>query len=75
MGEKSRFQFVLLYCSGANLLILDEPTNYFDISTQDLILNMIKSFNGQVLVVSHDEYFQARFKATHWEIRNKNYIT
>lgn len=71
MGEKSRFQFVLLYCSGANLLILDEPTNYFDISTQDLILNMIKSFNGQVLVVSHDEYFQARFKATHWEIRNK----
>src|SRR5699024_11803488 len=34
MGEKSRFQFVLLYFSVANLLILDEPTNYFDISTQ-----------------------------------------
>ncbi|WP_192947563.1 Sal family ABC-F type ribosomal protection protein [Staphylococcus cohnii] len=71
MGEKSRFQFVLLYFSGANLLILDEPTNYFDISTQDLILNMIKSFNGQVLVVTHDEYFQSRFKATHWEIKDK----
>ncbi|RIL76282.1 ABC transporter ATP-binding protein, partial [Staphylococcus cohnii] len=41
------------------------------ISTQDLILNMIKSFNGQVLVVTHDEYFQSRFKATHWEIKDK----
>jgi len=71
MGEKSRLQFVLLYFSGANLLVLDEPTNYFDIVTQDLILSMIQSFTGQVLIVTHDSYLQSQFKAVHWEIKNQ----
>lgn len=57
MGEKVDCN--LYYCfSNANLLILDEPTNYFDITTQDLILNMIKQFKGQVLIVTHDLYLQ-----------------
>nr|WP_270908766.1 ATP-binding cassette domain-containing protein [Staphylococcus saprophyticus] len=71
MGEKSRLQFVLLFFSNANLLILDEPTNYFDITTQDLILNMIKQFKGQVLIVTHDLYLQKHFDATHWVVKNK----
>lgn len=71
MGEKSRLQFVLLYFSNPHLLILDEPTNYFDIATQDLILKMIDSFQGQVLIVTHDHYLQSRIKATHWHINDK----
>lgn len=71
MGEKSRLQFVLLFFSNPNLLILDEPTNYFDITTQDLIMDMIHSFSGQVLIITHDQYLQSRFTATHWEVSNK----
>ena len=71
MGEKSRLQFVLLYFSNPHLLILDEPTNYFDIATQDLILKMIDSFQGQVLIVTHDHYLQSRINATHWHINDK----
>lgn len=71
MGEKSRLQFVLLFFSRPNLLILDEPTNYFDIATQDLIMDMIHSFTGQVFIVTHDQYLQSRFTATHWEVSNK----
>lgn len=74
MGEKSRLQFVLLFFSNANLLILDEPTNYFDITTQDLILNMIKQFKGQVLIVTHDSYLQKHFDATHWVVKNKQLL-
>lgn len=50
---------------------MDEPTNYFDIVTQDLILIMIQSFTGQVLIVTHDSYLQSQFKAVHWEIKNQ----
>lgn len=71
MGEKSRLQFVLLFFSNPHLLILDEPTNYFDIATQNLIMKMVQSFNGQVFMVTHDVYMQSQFKATHWEVRNK----
>ncbi|MDG0842616.1 ATP-binding cassette domain-containing protein [Staphylococcus equorum] len=71
MGEKSRLQFVILFFSSPNLLILDEPTNYFDIATQDLIMNMIHSFSGQVFIVTHDQYLQSQFTATHWEVSNK----
>lgn len=71
MGEKSRLQFVLLFFSNPHLLILDEPTNYFDIATQNLIMKMVQSFNGQVFIVTHDVYMQSQFEATHWEVRNK----
>lgn len=74
MGEKSRLQFVLLFFSNANLLILDEPTNYFDISTQDLILNMLNQFKGQVFIVTHDSYLQKHFDATHWVVKNKQLL-
>ncbi|RIP34163.1 ABC transporter ATP-binding protein [Staphylococcus gallinarum] len=71
MGEKSRLQFVILYFSNPHLLILDEPTNYFDIETQDLILQMLKQFSGQVMIVTHDDYLKSQIIATHWAIENK----
>ncbi|WP_251942838.1 Sal family ABC-F type ribosomal protection protein [Staphylococcus sp. Marseille-Q5304] len=74
IGEKSRLQFVLLYFSNPHLLILDEPTNYFDIATQDLILKMLDSFTGQVLIVTHDDYLKSQFEATHWSIENNKLV-
>lgn len=57
MGEKCKLAFVKLYFSEANLLVLDEPTNYFDIAMQEIIENMLRSYQGALLFVSHDHYF------------------
>lgn len=70
MGEKSRLQFVLLFFAQPHLLILDEPTNYFDIHTQELIMDMLKEFSGQVLLITHDEYLKSKFVGTHWYIKD-----
>lgn len=56
MGEKCRVAFVKLYFSGANLLILDEPTNYLDIATRERIEEMLVDYEGAVVVVAHDPY-------------------
>ncbi|WP_338752765.1 ribosomal protection-like ABC-F family protein [Bacillus sp. FJAT-52991] len=56
MGEKCRVAFVKLYFSGANLLILDEPTNYLDIATRERIEEMLVAYQGAVVVVAHDPY-------------------
>lgn len=74
MGEKSRLQFVLLFFAQPHLLILDEPTNYFDIHTQELIMEMLKEFGGQVLLITHDEYLKSKFDATHWYIKDRKII-
>lgn len=56
MGEKCRVAFVKLYFSEANLLVLDEPTNYLDITTREQIENALEIYPGAVVVVSHDQY-------------------
>lgn len=57
MGEKCRLAFVMLYFSGANLLVLDEPTNYFDIEMQEIVEQMLMTYTGSIIFVSHDTYF------------------
>lgn len=54
MGEKCRVAFLRLYFSGANLLVLDEPTNYFDIETREIVEDSIRSYDGELVLVSHD---------------------
>ncbi|WP_048600746.1 ribosomal protection-like ABC-F family protein [Rubeoparvulum massiliense] len=56
MGEKCRVAFVKLYFSDANLLILDEPTNYLDIMTRERIEDALLTYPGTVVIVSHDPY-------------------
>ncbi len=60
MGEKCRVAFVKLYFSGANLLVLDEPTNYLDIGTREKIEEALAEYPGALIVVSHDRYLVKR---------------
>jgi ATP-binding cassette, subfamily F, member 3 len=59
-GERSRLQLAMLVLSGANFLLLDEPTNNLDIAAAEVLENGLGSFNGTVLVISHDRYFLDR---------------
>ncbi len=54
MGEKCRVAFLRLYFSGANLLVLDEPTNYFDIETREIVEDSLRRYDGALVLVSHD---------------------
>ncbi len=56
-GEKKRLFLVRLLLSNPNFLILDEPTNDFDIFTMNILEQFLSSFKGCLLVVSHDRYF------------------
>ncbi|GAB6926821.1 ABC-F family ATP-binding cassette domain-containing protein [Paenibacillus sp. JCM 10914] len=56
MGEKCRTAFLKLYFSGAHLLVLDEPSNYLDIDTREVIEEVLASFPGAIALVSHDRY-------------------
>lgn len=56
MGEKCRAAFLKLYFSGAHLLVLDEPTNYLDVDTREVIENVLTSYPGAMVIVSHDRY-------------------
>ncbi|NMO96069.1 ribosomal protection-like ABC-F family protein [Paenibacillus lemnae] len=56
MGERCRAAFLKLYFSGAHLLVLDEPTNYLDVDTREVIEEVLGAFPGAVILVSHDRY-------------------
>ena len=56
-GERKRLFLVRLLLSNPNFLILDEPTNDFDIFTMNILEQFLTGFKGCLLVVSHDRYF------------------
>jgi ATPase subunit of ABC transporter with duplicated ATPase domains len=56
-GERAKVLLARLILGDNNLLVLDEPTNYLDIETQDVLLEALVDFPGGILFVSHDRYF------------------
>ena len=56
-GEQNRAILAKLFSQPANVLVLDEPTNDLDIETLELLEEILVSFKGTVLVVSHDRQF------------------
>ncbi len=56
-GERNRLLLAKLFTKAANVLVLDEPTNDLDMETLELLEDLVASFKGTVLVVSHDREF------------------
>ena len=63
-GERKRLYLVRLLISNPNFLILDEPTNDFDIFTMNILEQFLMDFKGCLLVVSHDRYFMDKVADT-----------
>ena len=59
-GEKRRLQLTRLLMDSPNVLLLDEPTNDFDIEILTELEDLLDSFAGTLLVISHDRYFLER---------------
>jgi ATP-binding cassette subfamily F protein uup len=59
-GEKRRLQLTRLLMDSPNVLLLDEPTNDFDIETLTELEDLLDSYGGTLIVISHDRYFIER---------------
>ena len=71
-GEKTRLAIAKLLLEQPNLLILDEPTNHLDFNTVLWLEDYLNSYNGAILVVSHDRYFLDKVCTSICEIENKH---
>ncbi|MBS2023206.1 MAG: ABC-F family ATP-binding cassette domain-containing protein [Deltaproteobacteria bacterium] len=56
-GERNRLLLAKLFLQGANVLVLDEPTNDLDLVTLNVLERLLLGFTGSVLLVTHDRYF------------------
>ena len=56
-GEKVRLLLAKLFLNDHNFLILDEPTNDLDFYTLNILKDIIKKYDGTVLIISHDRFF------------------
>lgn len=68
-GERARLALAILALEGANLLLLDEPTNHLDIPAREVLQEVLDSYNGTILLVSHDRYLIDQLATQVWELR------
>lgn len=59
-GEKRRLQLTRLLMDSPNVLLLDEPTNDFDVETLTALEDLLDTYAGVLIVISHDRYFLER---------------
>ncbi|MGB3713093.1 MAG: ABC-F family ATP-binding cassette domain-containing protein [Candidatus Promineifilaceae bacterium] len=67
-GQKTRALLARLLLLKPDLLILDEPTNHLDVEAIEWLEGMLKTWDGAILVVSHDRYFLDTVINTVWEM-------
>ena len=56
-GEKAKLSFAKLLVKSYDILVLDEPTNHLDLETKRVLEEALSSYNGTIILVSHDRYF------------------
>ncbi|MDR2446896.1 MAG: ABC-F family ATP-binding cassette domain-containing protein [Treponema sp.] len=69
-GEKSRLALLKMLLKPINLLILDEPTNHLDLQSKDILMDVLASYTGTVIFVSHDRSFMEGLSAKTLEMSN-----
>ena len=67
-GQKARLVLLKLVLDGANCLLLDEPTNHLDIAAKEAVETALLTFDGTVLLVSHDRYLVNEVAQRIWSI-------
>lgn len=73
-GEKTRLAMVKLLLEPVNLLILDEPTNHLDLKSKDVLKEALKSYDGTLILVSHDRDFLRGLSQKVFEFKDQRVI-
>ncbi len=73
-GERRRLFLLYILLQNPNFIILDEPTNDFDITTLTILEDYLLHFDGTVMIVSHDRYFIDRLSTSLFVLDNKRII-
>ena len=73
-GEKTRLAMVKLLLEPVNLLILDEPTNHLDLKSKDVLKDALLSFDGTLILVSHDRDFLQGLSQKVFEFKEQRVI-
>lgn len=71
-GWQMRVELAKILTSENNIILLDEPTNHLDIDSLQWLVKFLKSFNGAIILVSHDRYFVNNICSKTLEIYNNN---
>lgn len=69
-GEQIKLSFAMLFVSAANVLVLDEPTNFLDIPSMEAIESLLLDYEGTLLFVSHDRHFVDHLADEIWQIED-----
>ena len=74
-GQQTRALLARLLLEKPDLLILDEPTNHLDVEALEWLEQMLRTWDGAVLIVSHDRYFLDKVVNTVWEMSRMSVVT
>jgi len=71
-GERNRLALAVMMMQPFNVLIMDEPTNHLDMHSKDVLQQALLSFDGTLIVVSHDRHFLQGLSDKTIEFKDKN---
>ncbi len=73
-GQERKLQLGRIIASGANMLVLDEPTNHISFDVLEQFERALKDFPGPIIAASHDRRFMETFGGQIWELQDGQFI-